>query len=254
VFDAVFYEEQQSRSWSSRKFNVKLFPRLVDTARKQCLLRLDSSHEKSMSFTMANDDTESSRARPASPLKRVETGKGEIRASKRRKVDHGDHPPSTRELAPKPSPAINDVSILVPSQPSYAKPKTKPSSNKRRATSLNLKNYPSNHHPVAIGVWILQKVEQARKELENQRFESDSSEPPRIGLQGEHLTVDLPPGYTVSPHCQPSSVENGTVPFGQELEAERLQAQRNRKTKQRQENWAKSESSNPMFTSCLRFH
>lgn len=213
------------------------------------MLRLDTSHKNLVSFTMANHDTESSRAQPASPLKRGESGRGEIRASKRRKVDQGDHPPSTRELAPKPSPAISDVSILLPSQPSYAKPKTKPSSNKRRATSLNLKNYPSNHHPVGIGVWILQKVEQARKELENQRFESESSEPPKVGLQGEHLPVDHLLGYTTSPHSQPGSVDNPTVPLGQEQEAERLQAQRNRKTKQRQENWAKSESLYDIFTS-----
>lgn len=193
-----------------------------------------------MSFVMSNEDSQIFNTRSASPLKRADDGKGETRASKRRKVDQGDHLNSVRELAPKACNGVDEVNTTQASQPNYAKPKTKTASNKRRLTSLNLRNYPSNHHPVGIGIWILQKVEQARKELENQRLAANSSHSPRDESQTEPITAASLSGIMVPP-----SPDQVNIPPGQEQEVERLQAQRNRKTKQRQENWAKSKSYYP---------
>jgi hypothetical protein len=176
---------------------------------------------------MSNEDNQSSGTRSASPLKRGEDGNGEARVSKRRKVVQVEHPTVTRELAPKTLVAMEESSTSFPSQPSQAKEKGKTSHKQRRPNSLNLKNYPSNHHPVGIGIWILQKVEQARKELESQRLANSSSGSPRQESQAESLTAG-------------QLTDRSNVLPGQEQEAERLQAQRNRKSKQRQENWAKS--------------
>jgi hypothetical protein len=195
---------------------------------------------------MSNEDSQSSNKRCTSPLKRADDGKGETRASKRHKFDQGDHLNSTRELAPRTCYGVDEVSTTQASQPNYAKPKPKTSTYKRRATSLNLRNYPSNHHPIGIGIWILQKVEQARKELENQRLEANSSNSPRDESHTEPITAGSLSGNMVSPYS-----DQVNLPPGQEQEAERLQAQRNRKTKQRQENWAKSKSHYPQYRGLL---
>jgi len=105
-------------------------------------------------------------------------------------------------------------------QERVARPRKPPSTNKRASIS-NLRNYPSIRHPVAIGIWLIQKVEQARKE----RMLIAPKKGPRIGL--------------TQTRCFPE--EDMSSSTGQlMLDEARLQSQRDRKSKQRLENWAKS--------------
>lgn len=187
---------------------------------------------------MSSQGVESPMGRSSSPAKHAIDDDGETYSYKRRKVEQAERPPSSRELAPRPTSLMVKPASTTPSQV-----KTTNQSNNRRASSLNLKNYPSNHHPVGISIWILQKVEQARRELEAQRSASYSSDLPRNTSPVQTLASNPPSGYAESQHWQgPSFTNYVNLPPAQEQEAGRLQAQRNRKTKQRQENWAKSES------------
>ena len=159
-------------------------------------------------------------------------GEDKDRPPKRRKVD--ERPLSSRELAPRP-PNV-DINQSTPTLPP---PKTTTSSGLRRSTSLNLKNYPSNHHPVGVAIWILQKVEQARRELDAQQPSHSSTHASTAPVQHSAINPVFEPARSNQwPGSSIPSYVN--VPPAQEAEAERLQAQRNRKTKQRQENWAKS--------------
>lgn len=164
----------------------------------------------------------------ASPSKRSMDSDERERPSKRRKMGPAELPSIARELAPRPPHLQMKVANHTPPPPKRAASSTKP-----RHTTLNLKNYPSNHHPVGIAIWILQKVEQARRELEGQQNSSNPLSQPSAN--------DSPPGSATSLQWQSSPLSSYVnVQPSQEQEADRLQAQRNRKTKQRQENWAKS--------------
>lgn len=201
---------------------------------------MNSYHKASTSFSMSNEGTPSSDARSESPFKRGEDDKRETHALKRRKVDRVDDSNTCQELAPKLSSGVGIFDASQPSQSNYAKAKANALFKLKRPTSINLKNYPSNHHPVGIGIWILQKVEQARKELETQRLASRSSDSPRNKFQAGPSTA----GPSMGSMMPPPSEQMNVAP-GQEQEAERLQAQRNRKAQSRQENWAKSKKLSP---------
>ena len=83
-----------------------------------------------------------------------------------------------------------------------------------RASGLNLRNYPGNHHPAGIAIWVAQKVDQVRRE--------------RTG-------GPLPNADT--PKIQKNRPSNSDLT---KAEAARLLAQRERKAKQRTENWVKN--------------
>jgi hypothetical protein len=95
----------------------------------------------------------------------------------------------------------------------------------KRASALNLHNYPADHHPVGIAIWVIQKIDSARRE----RNGSSSRE----SSPGNMRAMSSPLGIYQTPN-QASEFEEGEDP------ADRRQAQRERKIKQRLENWAKS--------------
>ena len=129
-------------------------------------------------------------------------------------------------------------------------PKTK------RASSLNLHNHPAISHPVGIAIWLLQKIDQARKTNSSDDEQSPSTSMPpspgsvktstEVGIYGAR--IDRPDSGT-SFSFKPSSLTGAQPLWGQssinehEDDTARRRAQRDRKTKQRIENWAKSESS-----------
>jgi len=136
-------------------------------------------------------------------------------------------------------------------------PKTK------RASSLNLHNHPIIPHPVGIAIWLLQKIDQARKSnsSDDERSPSTSlptspsgvrpsAEPGIYGARVERL--DLSSAFTI----KPQSLTGAQPLWGQshvsehEDDTARRQAQRHRKTKQRSENWAKSKLSS-IYTTTL---
>lgn len=96
----------------------------------------------------------------------------------------------------------------------------------KRASALNLHNYPADHHPVGIAIWVIQKIDSARRE----RNGSTSS---RESTPGAFLPSSLSAGFFQG-SGQGSEVDEGDDP------TDRRQAQRDRKIKQRLENWAKS--------------
>ncbi len=125
-------------------------------------------------------------------------------------------------------------------------PKTK------RASSLNLHNHPGIHHPVAIAIWVLQKIDQARSSTDGERSEPTSSAAspsasysnweingPRVGM------VDTSTTFTGKPASLTGAAPVWGLPTPTEHEDDtvRREAQRQRKTKQRTENWAKSKPS-----------
>lgn len=165
------------------------------------------------------------------PSKRVLNDEDQGHPSKRPRVE--ERLLGSRELAPRPP---NLETQNTPPPPAATK-----STGTKRSLTLNLKNHPSNHHPVGIAVWILQKVEQARRELDAQRSASYNNDTPANTSPARPLADSAVSGLADSdqwPGASLSSYLNAPSSF--EQEAERLQAQRNRKTKQRQENWAKS--------------
>jgi hypothetical protein len=180
---------------------------------------------------MSMEGDEDRPARSASPSKHPMDSNERERPFKRRKLVPVELSSGSRELAPRP-PHLQIKTATPPPPP----PKRAASSNNKRTTTLNLKNYPGNHHPVGIAVWILQKVEQARREQEAQRNASHNG-----NALSQPSAVSSPVESAGSNQWQNSSLSSYVnVQPAQEQEAERLQAQRNRKTKQRQENWAKS--------------
>ena len=110
----------------------------------------------------------------------------------------------------------------------------------RRTNTSNLKNYPSHHHPTGVAIWILQKVEQVNRD----RRENAPTTASVFGPQSAN-TIGM-----AAPHPLSLPVPARTTPYDldqvrEDVEEARLQAQRDRKNKQRTENWVKSESIRP---------
>lgn len=96
----------------------------------------------------------------------------------------------------------------------------------KRPSSLNLHNYPVNRHPVGIAIWVIQKIDSARREG-NGSISSRDSSPERGPLPASSAgSVQI---SRQTPDCE----EDGDP-------LDRRQSQRERKIKQRLENWAKS--------------
>jgi hypothetical protein len=96
----------------------------------------------------------------------------------------------------------------------------------KRASALNLHNYPVDHHPVGIAIWVIQKIESARRERSGSTSSRESS-------PGSY------PAASSSLGCFQASGQGSELDEGDEP-GDRRQAQRERKIKQRLENWAKS--------------
>lgn len=96
----------------------------------------------------------------------------------------------------------------------------------KRASALNLHNYPADHHPVGIAIWVIQKIDSARRERSGSTSSRDSS-------PGAFLASSSSTGV-LQASGQGSEMDDGIEP------SDRRQAQRERKIKQRLENWAKS--------------
>ena len=136
-------------------------------------------------------------------------------------------------------------------------PKTK------RASSLNLHNHPVIPHPVGIAIWLLQKIDQARKSNSSDDERSPSTSLPTSpsgvrpstepGIFGARVERSEPSSaFTI----KPQSLTGAQPLWGQshvsehEDDTARRQAQRHRKTKQRSENWAKSKLSSITLQRC----
>ena len=145
---------------------------------------------------------------------------------------------------------------LSAKEPAEGKRRTWTLPKTKRASSLNLHNHPIISHPVGIAIWLLQKIDQARKSNSSDDDRSPSSSMPpspgsihpstELGASGSRL--DRPDSATAFSFKQLSFT--GAQPlWGQssvnehEDDTARRRAQRDRKTKQRIENWAKSEPS-----------
>ena len=96
----------------------------------------------------------------------------------------------------------------------------------KRASALNLHNYPADHHPVGIAIWVIQKIESARRERSGSTSSRESS-------PGAFPAASSSMGFFQA-SGQASELDEGDEP------GDRRQAQRERKIKQRLENWAKS--------------
>jgi hypothetical protein len=96
----------------------------------------------------------------------------------------------------------------------------------KRASALNLHNYPTDHHPVGIAIWVIQKIDSARRERSGSTSSRESSP--------EAFPAPSPSTGFFRVSAQASEVDDGDDPV------DRRQAQRERKIKQRLENWAKS--------------
>jgi hypothetical protein len=160
------------------------------------------------------------------------------------------HVPTSAEAAPNLREGSAPLSAKEPGEVkrrSWTLPKTK------RASSLNLHNHPVISHPVGIAIWLLQKIDQARKSNASDDERSTSTSLPtspggirptiEIGISGaRHDRSDSATAYSI----KPSSLTGAQPLWGQsnvnehEDDTARRQAQRHRKTKQRSENWAKS--------------
>ena len=166
--------------------------------------------------------------------------------NKRRKLsqENGERPKPPVFIRPAPvAPAT--VSHRVSSQESLPGTRARPRTvlNSKRSSALNLRNYPSNPHPTGIAIWILQKIEQMRRD----RLDS----PP---VSTNH-SGQWSPTHDQNPFAAPRSAFQGDQPppsesrhaadacspqISNEYDAVRLQSQRDRKTKQRLDNWVKS--------------
>lgn len=96
----------------------------------------------------------------------------------------------------------------------------------KRASALNLHNYPADHHPVGIAIWVIQKIDSARRERSGSTSSRDSS-------PGAFLASPSSTGILQASNLN-AEFDDGIEP------SDRRQAQRERKIKQRLENWAKS--------------
>lgn len=127
-------------------------------------------------------------------------------------------------------------------------PKTK------RASSLNLHNHPTIAHPVGIAIWLLQKIDQARINTDGERSEPNSGlASPSTGHQNWETVTPGPRVGSMDTSMtftgKPASLTGAAPVWGpanpvehSEDDSVRREAQRQRKTKQRNENWAKSKS------------
>ena len=143
---------------------------------------------------------------------------------------------------------------LSAKEPAEGKRRTWTLPKTKRASSLNLHNHPVISHPVGIAIWLLQKIDQARKSNCSDDDRSPSSSMPpspgsihtstELGTSGSRL--ERPDSATAFSFKQ-SSLTGAQPLWGQasvnehEDDTARRRAQRDRKTKQRIENWAKSE-------------
>ena len=124
---------------------------------------------------------------------------------------------------PKRAPDIGNSGIRAPrasSGTAYTK----------RASALNLHNYPADHHPVGLAIWVIQKIDSARRERSGSTLSRESS--PAAFSRPSSRTGIFQASSQASGHV--SDADDGDDPVG------RRQAQRERKIKQRLENWAKS--------------
>ena len=96
----------------------------------------------------------------------------------------------------------------------------------KRASALNLHNYPADHHPVGVAIWVIQKIDSARRERTGSASSRESS-PAAFSRPSPRAGIFQASG-------QASEIDEGENP------GDRRQAQRERKIKQRLENWAKS--------------
>ena len=96
----------------------------------------------------------------------------------------------------------------------------------KRASALNLHNYPADHHPVGVAIWVIQKIDSARRERTGSASSRESS-PLASSKPSSRAGIFQTSG-------QASEIDEGDDPV------DRRQAQRERKIKQRLENWAKS--------------
>lgn len=100
----------------------------------------------------------------------------------------------------------------------------------KRASALNLHNYPADHHPVGLAIWVIQKIDSARRERSGSTSSKESS--PAAFSRPSSRTGIFQTSGQASGHV--SEADDGDDPVA------RRQAQRERKIKQRLENWAKS--------------
>ena len=108
----------------------------------------------------------------------------------------------------------------------------------RRTNTLNLKNYPSHHHPAGVAIWILQKVEQVNRE----RRENAPTSASVFTSQGANA-LEAAPQHSISLPVPARTTPYDMDQVREDVEEARLQAQRDRKNKQRTENWVKSKPS-----------
>jgi hypothetical protein len=131
------------------------------------------------------------------------------------------HPTSSRQRdATKPKRAVEVISGTRAPRVSSGSAYTK------RASALNLHNYPTDHHPAGIAIWVIQKIDSARRERTDSTSSRDTS-PEAFSAPSSSTAFIQAPG-------QASDPDDGEDPV------DRRQAQRERKIKQRLENWAKS--------------
>ena len=125
----------------------------------------------------------------------------------------------------------------------------------KRASSLNLNNHPNNSHPVGIAIWIVQKIDQARKAKTIEDITPRATSPPRSPGAGLEPWQQFDPAFLedkrglgsqegTSPNTSAligqQPIWGNTISVNHEDSSDRRQAQRNRKKKQREENWAKN--------------
>ena len=125
----------------------------------------------------------------------------------------------------------------------------------KRASSLNLNNHPNYVHPVGIAIWIVQKIDQARKAKNMEDIDPRATSPLRSPGAGPESWQQFDPAFLedrLGPGSQEATSANvpaligqqpiwgNPIPMNHEDTSDRRQAQRNRKKKQRVENWAKN--------------
>lgn len=141
---------------------------------------------------------------------------------------------------------------LQDKEPQEAKRRTWTLPRTKRASSTNLHNHPTITHPVGIAIWLLQKIDQAHTSTDGERSEPTSTAAsPGAGFSNWEASTPGPRVGTNDPSLpfsgKPPTLTGAQPVWGQvnsphdaEDDLARREAQRQRKTKQRTENWAKS--------------
>lgn len=170
---------------------------------------------------------------------------------KRRKLSPDREERARPPVSIRPAPVTAPAWTLgaSPQPPSTFRGKPKPILTSKRSSAVNLKNRPTHPHPAGIAIWILQKIEQTRRDRQ------DFPQGPAASFQTQWSGMPPQSAYpTNSPYRPPDSDRippslptQRTTPYNlqqvaEEVEEMRLQSQRDRKTKQRSENWVKSKS------------